>query len=63
MSAKDAAKAAAKQAKKLRQKAKRAPMIAQQATHVLESAQLMSNIASEAYAAASTAGLYIFVID
>ncbi|KAL0050705.1 hypothetical protein WJX82_005461 [Trebouxia sp. C0006] len=48
VSAKDAAKAAAKQAKKLRQKAKRAPIIAQQATHVVESAQLMSNIASEA---------------
>ena len=55
MSAKAAAKAAAKQAKKLRQKAKRIPIIAQHATHPLESAQPMSNVASEAHAAAPTA--------
>ncbi len=55
MSAKAAAKAATKQAKKLRQKAKRTPIIAQQATHTLESLQLMSNVASEANAASPTA--------
>ncbi len=55
MSAKAAAKAAAKQAKKLRQQAKRTPIIAQQATHTLEPAQLMSNVAPEAFAAAPTA--------
>ena len=55
MSARAAAKAAAKQARKLRQKAKRTPVIAQQAAHPLESAQLMSNVASQAYAEAPSA--------
>ncbi|DBB05024.1 TPA: hypothetical protein ACH3X3_010295 [Trebouxia sp. C0006] len=55
VSARAAAKGAAKQARKLRQKAKRTPVIAQQAAHPLESAQLMSNVASQAYAEAPSA--------